>query len=665
MTAMWLHNALRCAGIAAVAVAVGAGSLDAQSSTSVRLTSPLGRTGISGAIRIVAQIVTNAAGGVLPVRFYVDDKLLGQDVDGAPYFVEWADENPYEPREIRVEVDDGSGHVVVDRVTLQPLELVEETQVASVLVDAGVSDRTGRSIATLKSGDFTLFEDDVQQKLDLVQLQRLPTQFTLLIDGSQSMSRRIDLVRATARRITSRLRPGDMVTVAPFRRTIDTLTGPTDDAATIAAAIGGIKAAGGTAILDSIASLPELFARAEGRHVIVLVTDGYDEHSVTPLPVALEGLKRMQTTIFVIGIGGVAGVSLKGETLLRQIAAQTGGRAFFPSREEQLPDVYETIAADVHSRYLLTYTPEFQEPDGRFRRIRVTVADPEYRVKARDGYFAPRPPPVRPTIEFSARSEADSGVPLQLADLELVEDDVPQTVEAFQEANTPISIALALDGSGSIRRALESLKEAARTFVAALRPTDPLALVQFSDTVTFAHWLSTARQSTIDAINAHGATGGTALWDAMYNSIELLDREKGRKAVVVVTDGRDEDNPGTGPGSRHSLAEVLAKVAETDTTVYAIGLGANVDRSALQRIADDSGGAAYFPQDVTALPGEYRRVIDDLRRRYVVTYTSTNSTRDGGWRAVRITARKPGFVIKSRRGYTAPLSGTAGARGHQ
>ncbi len=119
------------------------------------------------------------------------------------------------------------------------------------------SDRTGRSIASLKPGDFTLFEDDAKQTLDLVQLQRMPTQFTLLIDGSQSMSRRIDLVHATARRITSRLRPGDMVTVAPFRREIDTMTGPTDDEATIAAAIDGIQADGGTAILDSLASLPE------------------------------------------------------------------------------------------------------------------------------------------------------------------------------------------------------------------------------------------------------------------------------------------------------------------------------------------------------------------------------------------------------------------------
>jgi Mg-chelatase subunit ChlD len=126
---------------------------------------------------------------------------------------------------------------------------------------------------------------------------------------------------------------------------------------------------------------------------------------------------------------------------------------------------------------------------------------------------------------------------------------VPQTVDAFQETNAPISIALALDASGSVKPFLEPLKEAARTFVAALRPSDPLALVQFADGVTFAHWLSTNRQTSTDAINAHQASGGTALWDALHDSIGLLERQSGRKAVVVVTDGRDENNPGNAPAA--------------------------------------------------------------------------------------------------------------------
>jgi hypothetical protein len=121
-----------------------------------------------------------------------------------------------------------------------------------------------------------------------------------------------------------------------------------------------------------------------------------------------------------------------------------------------------------------------------------------------------------------------------------------------------------------------------------------------------------------------------------------------------MTDGRDENNPGTAPGSAHTLADVLAHVRDSETTVYAIGLGPRVDREGLIKVAEASGGTAYFPDDVSQLADRYRRVVDDLRRRYLVTYTSTNSRRDGGWREVSITAAQPGLVIRSVGGYAAP-----------
>jgi VWFA-related protein len=633
----------------------------AQPAASVKLTSPLGRTGIIGTIRIVAQVVTPVPEVIVPVRFYVDGKLLGEDGDGPPYAVEWVDENPYEPREIKVAIDDGLGGVLEDAVKLAPLEVIEETQVASVLVETAVTDDTGRAVATLRPEDFTLTENDVKQSLDLVQLQRMPTQFTLLVDASQSMARRVDMVRATARRLVARLRDEDVVVVAPFRRTVEPMTGPTRDPATIADAINTIRAGGGTAIFDSLAQLPDRFARGEVRHVIILVTDGYDEHSTGSLTSALEAVQQLGATIYVVGIGGVAGISLKGELLLRQIAAKTGGRTFFPSREEQVPDVHDAIMSDVFSRYLLTYTPSNQEPDGSYRAIKVATNDATHRIKARAGYTAPKPPPVRPTIEFSARAEDGAEVTISVADIAIAEDGVPQTIEAFHEANAPVSIALALDGSGSMKPALDAARAAARAFVEALRPADPLALVRFADDVVFAHELSTNRGTSLDAINTHTAVGGTALWDALYGSMVFLSRHEGRRAVVVVTDGRDENNPGTAPGSRRTLEEVLDQIKGTDTAVYAIGLGPKVDREGLQRVATASGGRAYFPSDVTLLAEEYRRVIEDLRRRYVVTYTSTNAKRDGSWRMVSITTNKPGIVISSRNGYPGPLPASRAA----
>ena len=74
----------------------------------------------------------------------------------------------------------------------------------------------------------------------------------------------------------------------------------------------------------------------DGRRAIVLITDGYDEHSTSSVDDALAAAKAARATVYVVGIGGVAGISLKGERLLRRIAAETGGRAFFPASEDQL-----------------------------------------------------------------------------------------------------------------------------------------------------------------------------------------------------------------------------------------------------------------------------------------------------------------------------------------
>lgn len=622
--------------------------------TSVRITSPLGRTGVPGVIRVVAQVQTDADGGVVPVHFFVDGQPIGDDLDGPPYVVEWEDQNPYEAREIRVDVENGKGGVVSDTVKLPALEVLEETSVASVLVEATVVDQDGRYISSLGQDHFALTEDGVPQVLDLVQLQSVPTTFTLLIDSSQSLHRRIDMVKAAARRLATQLRKGDQVIVAPFRTTVETTTGPTDDGATIADAISAIRSQGGTAILDSLARLPELFNHVEGRHVVILLTDGYDEKSRTPYAEAMTALQRLQATVYVVGIGGVAGISLKGELLLKKIANQMGGKAFFPLRESQLPDIHAAVAADAFHRYLLSYTPARQDADGTFRKIAIRTVVPEYKVRAREGYFAPKPPPVKPTLEFSAAGARGAAGSLSATDLVVVEDGVVQQIESFEEAVAPISIAMVVDTSGSMRRALPVAQQAARSFVTALRPADPLALVRFADRVVVEHEFSDKRQTTLDAIDRLQANGGTALWDALHDSMQVLKQRTGRRAVVLLSDGRDENNPGTAPGSQHTLDDVLSLVRETDTVVYAIGLGANVDRPALERIAQLSGGSASFPLEATELEGEYSRVLEALRQRYVVGYTSTNPVRDGAWRSVVIGAKVPDVTIRSTGGYFAP-----------
>jgi VWFA-related protein len=638
-------------------VALGASTLTGASADdplTVHITSPLGRTGTPGLVRIVARIAVPSGATLHPVRFLIDGTLFKVDDDGPPYAVEWVDDNPFERREIAVEAEDSEGHQGRDTVVLTPFEVAEKTQVFSVVIDATVRDKTGRFVTGLGPSNFVLQEDDTPQHPDLVHQESLPATFALLVDSSNSMTRRFDFVRDAASTLVSYLRPRDRVIVAPFSLTLSALTGPTSDRETIVGAIGAIKAGGGTAIFDGLRDLADRIAPMEGRHDIILITDGYDENSHATFREAVEAVKRSASTVYILAIGGVAGISLRGERELKQLAVETGGRAFFPPRIQDLPLVYDQLAVDAQNRYLLGYTPTNQRQNGSWRDLSVTTTSPQYVVVARDGYYAPEAPPVRPAIEFTVIDDGDHYLDVTSDDLLVREDGVEQQIDTFTEADDPIQIVLTLDQSGSMKRSAEAVKAAASEFVRALRPGDPLALITFADTARFAHDLSTTREWSLDAIEHYETKGGTALYDALYDSIMRLRSEKGRLAVVVLTDGRDENDPGTAPGSVHTLPEVFARAYEVGAAIYPIGLGPNVDRAVLAQLAEISGGHAYFPADVTQLSGDYHKILENLRRRYVLGYASSNRERDGRWRKVEIIVRSTGVPVKSRGGYYAP-----------
>jgi Ca-activated chloride channel family protein len=329
----------------------------------------------------------------------------------------------------------------------------------------------------------------------------------------------------------------------------------------------------------------------------------------------------------------------------------------FIPRIDELGQVYDQLAADAQTRYVISFTPTNQVQDGAFRHVTVravTARGEEYRVTTRDGYFAPKAPPVKPLLEFTVMDDRQELIDVTRDDLVVVEDGVEQKIDTFQIAVDPVQIVLTLDESGSMRLAVEAMKNAARDFVRALEPEDPLALITFADKVQFAHDLTTVRDWSFDAIEKYQAVGGTALYDALYASILRLKFVKGRRAVVILTDGRDENNPGTGPGSGHTLADVLARLKEVDAAIYPIGLGPRVDAAMLEKLAEISGGRAYFPQDASALAEQYRGIIENLRRRYVLGYASTNPKRDGAWRTVEIKPREGTLRVRSRGGYFAP-----------
>jgi VWFA-related protein len=621
--------------------------------TSVHITSPTGRSGLPGRVRIVARVTTVSDAPPI-VRFYVGDTLLATDTDGPPYAVEWTDENPFEAQRIRVEATDGE-NVAEDHVDLKPFEVVEAAEVLSVNVDASIRDAKGRYPANLTADDFQIFENDTRQKIDAVVSEAIPTTFALLIDSSQSMARNMDFVRHSVLRFPGLLHDEDTAIVAPFRTTITTVTGPTRDATTLADAVTAIRPGGGTAILESLAAVAERFgADTRGRRAVVLVTDGYDENSSIPVDQVVGKLKAANVVVYSLAIGGISGVSLKGEQMLRFIAEQTGGRAFFPWNPKEVTEACAAIAEDAQHRYVVTYTPSNQRHDGAWRAIRLETRDPGLKIVSRDGYLSPEPAPVKASLEFTVTNASRQYVDVDPERLVVVEDGVVQKIESFHESVAPVSVMLALDASGSMTKVSPAVQEAAHIFVESLKKEDPLGIEIFADRAEMAHDLSSARWVSHRYIERYVAKGGTALYDALVDSMTRLSTVPGRRVVVVVTDGRDENATSTGPGSTRTWDEVLATARQTGAIVYAIGFGSNVDTGKLSELTTLSGGEAYFTNDITELGRQYQRIVDDLHRRYILDYTSTNSDRNGAWRKVGIKASDPALNVRSAGGYFAP-----------
>jgi VWFA-related protein len=622
----------------------------------IRITSPLGRTGAPATVRIVAQIQWPPEGEShahpFQVRFFVDGNLVGTVESGPPYAVTWADENPFEPREIAVEAE-MDGAISRDKVSLPAYEIADETEVASIVVDAGVYDQAGHAISTLDQSAFGVNENGEAQKIDLFTRETLPSTIVLLVDSSQSMAQRMPAVRKAAEFFAQNLGKRDKVIVAPFNHRVGAITGPTDDVATTTEAIAAIKAGGGTAILNAIDQMANMLHGVEGRRAIILITDGFDENSTIDVETAVQKAQAEQVTVYSVAVGGVSGVSLHGEFTFRKLTDGTGGRAFFPWREVDMLSVLRDIVNDENSRYLITYTPSNQTKDGTWREISVEVPK-GYRARARTGYRAALPPPIRPQIEFRATDTDRKYVNIAAEDIEVVEDGVQQKVDTFQEAVDPVSIAMLLDASGSMTRSAEIVKQTAREFVSSVRPEDSLSLITFADQPFVEHAMGKTRQYTFDAIDKYKPLGGTALYDALWGGLQQLKVVQGRRAVVVLTDGRDENRTSTGPGSAHNLEDVLQLAREVGAIIFPIGLGTNVDREFLEHVAKVSGGDAYFSTNPEQLAQQFQGIIENLRQRYVLSYTSTNSKHDGAWRHVEIRPRASSLVVTSSGGYFAP-----------
>ena len=269
-----------------------------------------------------------------------------------------------------------------------------------VSLNVTVVDGQNHYVTDLEQGDFSVFEDGAKQELSFFNKTNLPIALSLLIDSSASMEQRMETAQEAAIGFAKKIRPQDMAQVVDFDSRVEIRQGFTNKIEDLESAIRHTASGGSTALHNAVyISLKELAkVRAKNpdeirRQAIVIMSDGEDTSSLVTFEEVLELAKRSETAIYTIGLQPRETSALRGfreaEFVLRQLAQETGGRAFFAQRVEELKDVYGQIADELSSQYTMGYASKNPRRDGAFRRVVVQVARPNITPRTKRGYYGP------------------------------------------------------------------------------------------------------------------------------------------------------------------------------------------------------------------------------------------------------------------------------------
>jgi Ca-activated chloride channel family protein len=275
-----------------------------------------------------------------------------------------------------------------------------------VNIGVTVTDRKGGLVNDLTADDFEIYEDGKKQTLRYFAagLGSGPsdpaTHLGLLIDVSESMGEDIAFTKTAAIKCLNTLLEAVDVTVVDFDTEVRVTRYSQSDFARLIERIRRQKSGGWTALYDAIGVYLDGAAGQDGRKVMLLYTDGGDTRSSMSFGDLMDLLKASDATIFVIGELEHQPASIKNEQrlLLQQIAAVTGGRAFFPLTVKELDGVYESVLAEIRAQYTLGYVSANERADGTWRKVDVKVvpAGRDRRIRCRKGYFAPLKRPSEP-----------------------------------------------------------------------------------------------------------------------------------------------------------------------------------------------------------------------------------------------------------------------------
>jgi Ca-activated chloride channel family protein len=256
---------------------------------------------------------------------------------------------------------------------------------------------------------------------------------------------------------------------------------------------------------------------------------------------------------------------------------------------------------------------------------------------------------------FDRRSDAVPDLPQRA--FRVFEDDKPQEITFFSGADVPVAVGLILDASGSMISREHMVIAGGTAFARSSHPDDEMFTIHFNErvkyglpaTVPFTH----SAPLLHSALAAYRPGGRTAFYDAVITGLEHLELATHQKHVLVLlSDG--EDN-----ASRYSEDEMMDRARESDAIIYTVSnanrrTGMPGDPGVLRKIADVTGGVAYFPSTDEKVIESFDEIAGNIRRGYSIGYAPANSTGEGGYRRVKVTVSAPGrgnLSVRTRDGY--------------
>jgi VWFA-related protein len=260
------------------------------------------------------------------------------------------------------------------------------------------TDKHGKFVRDLNQQDFSIL-DDHKPPQAIVNFRRetdLPLHLGLLIDVSGSVQSRFGFEQdAAVSFLQHSIRAGfDKAFVVGFNKQSNLTQDFTDNVQLLSTGIHSLRDGGGTALYDAVyRACKEKLLKDRPDHptrkAIVILSDGEDNQSDVTRAQAIEMAQRSEVIIYAISTDD-SGLILRGDHVLEQLAAATGGRAFFPFKMKDITHSFAAIEDELRSQYVVSYKPADFDADGRYRTIEISALKKDLQVRARKGYFAPQ-----------------------------------------------------------------------------------------------------------------------------------------------------------------------------------------------------------------------------------------------------------------------------------